>query len=80
MWMQRSITREDIAEIYDQLGFIEMRKAQNIIADNPETDVSVLDRSFEFFKTADEIRSIEDLKPLVRDRANMLVRSESSSW
>ncbi len=65
MLTQRSITREDIAEIYDQLSDITLD----------------LDRSIEFENTAENIREIDKMKPLVSlyNTAGP-VRSESSNW
>jgi hypothetical protein len=83
--MAEPITREDIAEIYEQLGVIEMRKAQEWIKDYSDTDSSILDRSFEFFTTADQYREIDKMKPM-RERLGEpcegfnFVRAETNLW
>lgn len=79
MNQRKWITREEIAEIYDQLGFIEMRIAQLKIQEDPEVDSSVLDRSFSFYEMADQVRENDTIKPLVREKG-YLIRSGRNNW
>jgi hypothetical protein len=58
------ISREEIAEIYDGLAWRERS----------------FERAWDWAETAYQIRKVDELKPLVRDRGGMLVRSESNSW
>jgi hypothetical protein len=75
--MIEPITREDIAEIYEQLGVIEMRKITT--QDPRDIGEHSLDRAFEFYNRADQFREIDKLNPLVKVRG-MYVRSESNVW
>lgn len=66
--MSQPISREDIAEIYEQLGVIEMRKAadavSNLTPQDDPVDDHLLDRSFDFYERADQFREIDKMRPL----------------
>ena len=78
--MSRVITHEDIAEIYEQLGVIEMRKVQNQIAKDPrDVGQHSLDRAFEFYNRADQVRENGNMKPTVK-QGGMYARAVTAVW
>jgi fermentation-respiration switch protein FrsA (DUF1100 family) len=80
MYENKGITREDIAEIYEQRGYISMRDAQKKVQDNPDrASMDLLEEAFALYDTADEIRKVDQLKPLVRIKG-VLVRAETNVW
>lgn len=82
--MTTHITREDIAEIYEQLGSIEMRKAQAEISETPKNaEPGILDRAFVFYETADQFREIDKMRPLrlnLYDTGAKYVRATENLW
>jgi len=81
--MTKVITHEDIAGIYEQLGTIEMRKVQDQIKKDPrDVGEHSLDRAFEFYNRADQVRENGNMKPLRPDIRipRLYVRAETAVW
>ena len=85
--MTQTISREDIAEIYDQLARLEAGKVLDLVQSNSPGWTSDetgerLDRALAFRQTADDVREIEAMKPLRPDIRipHLWVRAETNNW